>query len=64
MMGEYDRQSAGKRSYQLTDKRSGAVYELTADEVVRVVGVEFYFIEWAVQLDGVFENGWWRVERA
>lgn len=63
-MGEHDREGAGKRSYQLTDKRSSVVYEVTADEVVRFVGVELYFIEWAVQLDGAFENGWWRVERA
>jgi len=48
--------------YRLIDLRSGEAFELEADDVLRVVGVELCIIDWAIAIDGAFENGRWRVE--
>jgi hypothetical protein len=49
--------------YRLTDKRTGEEYDIGAGDLVRLVGVELRFIDWAIETDGVFENGCWRVTR-
>jgi hypothetical protein len=49
--------------YWLTDKRTGEEYDIGADDLVRLVGVELSFIDWAIETDGAFENGRWRVTR-
>lgn len=56
------RVALGTLQYRLTDVRSGEEYEVTADQVLRVVGVELCVIDWAIRVDGAFENGHWRVE--
>jgi hypothetical protein len=48
--------------YRLTDKRTGEEYDIGAEDLVCVVGVELSFIDWATETDGAFENGRWRVE--
>lgn len=52
---------SGAPCYRLTDKRTGDEYEIGADDLVRIVGVELPFIDWAIRVDGQFENGRWRV---
>ena len=48
--------------YRLIELRSGEAFELGADDVLRGVGVELCIVDWAVAIDGAFENARWRVE--
>jgi len=48
--------------YRLADMQAGEEYDIGADDLVRIVGVELAFIDWAIHSDGAFENGLWRVE--
>jgi hypothetical protein len=48
--------------YRLIDLRNGEAVERGADDVLRVVGVEIRLVEWAIAIDGAFENGRWPVE--
>ena len=50
--------------YRLTDITCSETCEIDADDLVRIVGVELSFIDWAIETDGAFENGCWRVEPA
>ena len=47
--------------YWLTDRQSGEVLLVDADTVERLLGVEIGYVEWRIRVDGVFENGKWRV---
>lgn len=65
MMEDHDsgaRAAFGALRYRLTDLRSGEKYEVAADQVLRVVGVELCVIDWAIRVDDAFENGHWRIE--
>ena len=54
---------APRRLYLLHDKQTGEDYEVGAEELLRVVGVELSVVDWAICLDGTFENGRWCVEQ-
>ena len=47
--------------YWLTDKSSCETTLVDAETVERLLGVELGYVEWCVKVDGVFENGEWRV---
>jgi len=49
------------QTYWLTDRQSGEVTLVDAETVERLLGVELGYVEWCVEVDGIFENGWWRV---
>ena len=48
--------------YWLTDRQTGEATLVDADNVERLLGVEVGYVEWCVLVDGVFENGKWRVD--
>lgn len=50
------------RAYWLRDVHAEEFYELKGADILRIVGVELYIIDWAIRHDGAFENGRWRVE--
>jgi len=49
------------RRYHLTDRHSGDEYEVDADVLERILGIEASYVDWAIAEDGAFENGGWRV---
>ena len=49
------------RVYWLTDRTSGEATLVDADTIERLLGVEFGYVEWCIKIDGMFENGKWRV---
>lgn len=49
------------QTYWLTDRTSGEATLVDADTVERVLGVELGYLDWCIKVDGVFENGVWRV---
>lgn len=47
--------------YWLTDRTIGEATLVDADTVERLLGVELGYVEWCIEIDGVFENWKWRV---
>lgn len=50
------------RVYWLTDRETGEVKLVDGDTMERVLGVEMSYVEWCIEMDGVFESGRWRVD--
>ena len=47
--------------YWLTDQSNGEEALVDGDTVERLLGVELGYVEWCIDVDGVFENGKWRL---
>jgi len=47
--------------FMVLDRRSGKLQLLNASGVEALLGIELNYINWAIQLDGVFKNPYWRV---
>jgi hypothetical protein len=47
--------------YWLKDRQTGEETLVGGDTVARVLGVEIGYVEWCIDVDGVFENGKWKV---
>jgi len=47
--------------YWLTERHSGEATLVDIDTVERLLGVEFGYVEWCIRVDGMFENGRWKV---
>ena len=45
-------------------RHTGETVEVDAEEVVRIVGVEIGYVDWAIEVDGSFENKDWNVTRS
>jgi hypothetical protein len=48
--------------YWLTDRQTGEETLADRDTTARLVGVEISYVKWCIEVDGVFENGKWKVE--
>ena len=44
--------------YSLVDRNSGNLIEADAATVERVIDIEIAYINWAIEMDGKFENGY------
>ncbi|WJS84229.1 hypothetical protein [Paracoccus sp. TOH] len=49
------------RRYRLTERQSGAVLEVDAEALERILGIEAGYVDWGIAEDGAFENRRWRV---
>ena len=49
------------RTYWLTDRQTGEVFLVDGETVERLLEVELGYVEWCIRVDGIFENGEWRV---
>ena len=49
------------RVYWLMDRTTGEVTLVDGDTIERLLGVELGYVEWCIEVDGMFENGGWRV---
>jgi len=47
--------------YWLTDRSDGEATLVDGDTVERLLGIELGYVEWCLKVNGVFENGRWRV---
>ena len=44
--------------YSLVDRATGDVIEIDGCTVERVIDIEIAYINWAIEMDGKFENGY------
>ena len=49
------------QTYWLTDRATGDATLVDADILERLLGVELGYVEWCIKINGVFENGKWRL---
>ena len=49
------------QTYWLTDRTIGEVTLVDSDTVERLLGVELGYVDWCIKVDGMFENGRWRI---
>ena len=49
------------QTYWLIDRQTGEATLVDGETVERLLGVEFRYVKWCIRVDGVFENGEWRV---
>ena len=47
--------------YWLTDRTSGEATLVDGDTVERLLRVELGYVEWCIKINGIFENGKWRI---
>jgi len=47
--------------YTLIDRATGEEFKADKATVGRVIGVEIAYINWAIEQDGMFENGKWAI---
>ena len=47
--------------YWLTDRSNGEATLVDSDTIERLLGVEVGYVGWCIRVDGVFENGKWKV---
>ncbi len=47
------------RIYSLIERATGEEIEADKTTVERLTGVEIFYINWAIEQDGKFENGEW-----
>lgn len=47
--------------YWVKNRVTGDTALLDAEAVEKIIGVEFGYVEWCIDTDGLFENGRWRV---
>jgi len=49
------------RIYSLIDRATGEEIEVDTTTLERLTGVEVTYINWAIEMDGKFENGNWAI---
>lgn len=49
------------QSYWLIDRTNGEAILVDGDTLERLLGVELGYVEWCIKVDGIYENGRWRL---
>jgi len=49
------------KTYWLTDRHSGEAILVDGETVERLLGVELGYMEWCIRVNGLFENGGWKI---
>ena len=53
------KRTVSMRIYRLTDRCNGEDIEVNADALESITFVEIGYVDWAIELDGYFENDHW-----
>lgn len=49
------------QAYWLTDRKNGEATLVDCDTVERLLRIVLGYVEWCINIDGVFENGKWKM---